>query len=98
MIAIMDATVDTLPSSFVHMFGCVSCDYIYSWGHNKQAIKMLINELIQFSLKHRSPIIQCDFINTRVFNHFKKLGENLGYKVKETGLINTVSMKQEVTK
>ena len=89
------------PIAFAHWYkrsipfvGVVSCDYIYSWGFNKQAVKMLLDELVQFSLKHRSPIIQCDFINTRVFNHFKKLGNKLGYTIKETGLINTVSMKE----
>ena len=92
---------DEKPSAWGHWFkrgvpynATVECDYVFSWGDKRQALRCLIDELEQFAARHRSPLIIGTSVNTIVFNHLVKVGKMKGYEVLNINSINFIARKR----
>lgn len=74
--------------------GTVEINYIYNWSKKNEAVKLLMDEYEDFSLRCRASIGYGNAANPRLLEYWKKVAEKRGYKFKTQPFINFVMGKR----
>lgn len=73
--------------------GTVLCDGIYSWTKDRESASLLVDEFINFGLKHKAPIYTASLANEKIYQIFSKHAKDKGYEIIKSGLIHMVGRK-----
>ena len=91
---------DSKPVAFGHFLvlgqpyiGSVLCDAVYSWAKSREPASLLIDEFINFGIRHKAPIYTASLISEAAYRLFSKLAKDKGYKIEKSGLIHMVGRK-----